>query len=142
MEDWLNDLLENWGRWCRSALHGRGHCRSIEHRYRPEQVQSEGVCASPPDERSALEIERIVVRLPVKQRDLLRYHFARRASVNSIRRKLGIHQGQYEFELSRAATMVKNNLDSEKKQAYKSPQQSNPPSSQDEYSTLAGVVLV
>jgi len=34
---WTQDRLRNWGRWSKSQRI-LGHCRSIEHRYRPERL--------------------------------------------------------------------------------------------------------
>ena len=87
----------------------RRSCRSIEGRYRPEGGERDipVMVVNPLD---AVVIERAMVRMPNRERSLLKSHFVEREPVIDLRRKYSIRFGMYESEIGRAIRMVENTL--------------------------------
>lgn len=108
------DALENWGRWVIEHPK-RSHCRSIEHRYRPN-AKDDDPRRTPKreiDELGASRTERIISNptFPQRERHMLRMHFAF-WWINSSRtcRETGIRFSEYEMFLGRAVRMFENRL--------------------------------
>lgn len=102
------ERLDNWAMWC-IERQPRRSCRSIEGRYRPEGGDRDipVFVVNPLD---AVAIERAMVRMPIRERGLLKAHFVYRETVIDLRRKYAIRFGMYESEIGRAIRMVENTL--------------------------------
>lgn len=141
----LADALDNWVRWARMYGNFRGHCRSIEHMYRPPAVTDAGAATDPVrfiiDVSGAVIIEKNVCQLPKQPRDLIKAHYVRRDKPCLTCRRLGIwygHNGdQYEREVYRACVMLQNRLAKFSGICYKAFNNSIPSSDVD--ATLMGV---
>ena len=119
------DLLENWGRYFIGRADAPGHCRSIEHRYRPISDGAEKECPNrrpEPDMHSAVLIEKTLCNpgFPKKERTLIKWEFlfynrnGHSRHARRICRELGVRYGndgeQYKIEIYRACLMLKNRL--------------------------------
>lgn len=101
------ERLENWARWSRDRWR-RGHCRSIEHRYKSSDVFE---APEPRIEFDSLDGEALhshVCDLPDKQRWVLHLWFVHRAPPGFIRRKLAIRRDGLSHELHKAMRMLRN----------------------------------
>lgn len=103
------DRIENWARWSRDRWR-RGHCVSIEHRYKSSDLYE------PPDPRveydalAGAELHTHVCDLPNRQRWILHLWFVHRAPPGFIRRRLAIRRDGLAHELHRAVRMLRNRL--------------------------------
>lgn len=110
----IQERIENWAVWC-IERQPRRSCRSIEGRYRPEGGDRDipVLVANPLD---AVVIERAMVKMPNRERALLKAHFVerdkdgRRPPVIDLRKRFAIRFGMYESEIWRAIRMVENTL--------------------------------
>lgn len=102
------ERLDNWALWC-IERQPRRSCRSIEGRYRPEGGDRDipVFVVNPLD---AVVIERAMVKMPNRERGLLKAHFVDREPVIELRRKYAIRFGMYESEIGRAIRMVEDVL--------------------------------
>lgn len=106
----LNPEMVNWGHWAVSGNGGRGHCHSLEGRYRPPP------CWNPPDppviidHARAVLIERALVKTPEKHRQALVLWYAYRLSAHGIGRKCGVRIGEIDPFMRTALNMVENLL--------------------------------
>lgn len=104
------ERLDNWAMWC-IERDPRRSCRSIEGRYRPEGGDRDipVMVVNPLD---AVVIERAMVKMPNRERSLLKSHFVEREPVIELRRRFAIRFGMYESEIGRAIRMFENVLKS------------------------------
>lgn len=102
------ERLDNWAYWC-IERDPRRSCRSIEGRYRPEGGDRTlpVIVVNPLD---AVIIERAMVKMPGRERGLLKAHFIEREPVINLRRRFAIRFGMYESEIGRAIRMVEDTL--------------------------------
>lgn len=107
------ERLENWALWC-IERDPRRSCRSIEGRYRPEGGDRDipVMVVNPLD---AVIIERAMVRMPIRERELLKAHFIEREPVINLRRRYSIRFGMYESEIGRSIRTLENVLKTVKK---------------------------
>lgn len=107
----LESLLRNWARWTSDRGYRKKHCYSAEGRYRSPQHWHPPEPRQPEiDLHSAIKVERIIVRLPIKYKILLLGHYVRYSNPRAICRKLAIRPSDYEGTLQMAKLMVRNNL--------------------------------
>lgn len=103
----IQERVENWAVWCIERM-PRHTCRSIEGRWKniaPGEPPS--FIVNPLD---AEIIERAMVKMPIRERALLKAHFVEREPVIDLRRKYSIRFGMYESEIGRAIRMVEDTL--------------------------------
>lgn len=102
------ERLDNWALWC-IERQPRRSCRSIEGRYRPEGGERDipVFVVNPLD---AVVIERAMVKMPIRERALLKAHFVEREPVVELRRRFAIRFGMYESEIGRAIRIVEDTL--------------------------------
>ena len=102
-----NERLENWARWSRDRWR-RGHCRSIEFRYKSPDVFEPPEARVVFDSLAAEAMHSHVCDLPERQRWVLHLWFVHRAPPGFIRRRLAIRRDGLPYELHRAMRMVRN----------------------------------
>lgn len=109
--------LRNWGRWVRDRT-PKGHCRSIEHRFRHPRWRQEQLDEAPPpairpvDPVAAMAVERIMRHVPELHRSLLRLWYVEGASREWICRRLAISlRSDWDDVFARAQSMVDNLLE-------------------------------
>lgn len=101
------ERLDNWAMWC-IERYPRRSCRSIEGRYKPDADRDIPVFVVNP--LDAAVIEKAMVRMPIRDRGLLKAHFVEREPVIDLRRKYAIRFGMYESEIGRSIRMLENTL--------------------------------
>lgn len=106
--------LTEWARWLRSSP-ARGHCASLEHRYRSPQCWDEINPSNPISTLDAAEIEDIVVALPEKYKKLAKYHYVYRMAQHFICRRLRFRHAEYDNEMNSLRFQVQEALDKLKK---------------------------
>lgn len=113
MEKWLDRLLDDWGWWATTRDSSGYRCRSIEGRYRPERVADNQQAPRVVNVQDCLAVERTICNpaFPAQARGLLKGWYVQRHSREKIAGRVGIPRSAFEFELDRAATMLKNRLD-------------------------------
>jgi hypothetical protein len=102
-----HERLENWANWSRDRIR-RGHCRSIEYRYKSSDIWQDSEPRAEWDSLAAEALHSHVCALPDKQRWLLHLHVLHRAQEGYIRRVLAIRRDEMVTELHRAMRMVRN----------------------------------
>lgn len=102
-----HERLENWAAWSRDRLK-RGHCRSIEYRYKSTDVWQDTEPRATWDSLAAEALHSVVCGLPEKSRWLIHLHCLHRAPEGFIRRSLAIRRDDLVSELHRAMRMVRN----------------------------------
>lgn len=102
-----HEQLENWAQWSRDRLR-KGHCRSIEYRYKSTDVWQDKEPAPTWDSLAAERMHSVVCALPEKTRWLLHLHLLHRAPEGYIRRSLGIRRDDLVTEFHKALRMVRN----------------------------------
>jgi len=114
----ITERLHNWCAWYKDRQTQRVTF-SLEGRYKSEEVFDEQKQARPPiDVKDAVRLEAVIVSLPDKQKNIIKYAYLKRIHLkdkpihnfNVLCRKLGINQRDYEEEEKRAHLMVKNML--------------------------------
>lgn len=112
-DDELERQLENWGRWCRE-LPSRGHCESIESRYRsPQHWHDLGAPQAPPrpvDRDAALAVNRAWGAMPQPWKAIIRDWYVFRANPRMTCRRVKIPALGHEDYLHDARLMVRNLL--------------------------------
>lgn len=112
-DDDLERLLDNWGRWCRD-LPSRGHCESIESRYRSPQTWYEPGApqapASPVDREAALAVNRAWGSVPQPWKGVLRDWYVYHANPAMTCRRLKIPRRAHDEYVHDARLMVRNLL--------------------------------
>lgn len=108
--DAMEFRLLNWANWALYGRGGKGHCGSIEHRWRSPQCWYPQEPVIPVDVLDALNVEHCMVRLPAFERRLLKEHYVWRRSARNICRGLAIHKDRFAELLRRARLMVRNLL--------------------------------
>jgi hypothetical protein len=111
--------LENWSRWARSRKVYPGSCRSLESRYRSPQWWEPKELHVSPDVNDALEIERGLIRMPERNRNILVYAYLKKGydfdafcSKNRIRgSKEASKSQQFEIDQRLSEIMLKNVVD-------------------------------
>src|SRR5258706_6330331 len=83
----IHNLLINWGRWAISHA-SRGHCASIEHRYRSPQCWNDPQPKTEHDEQLAFLIEQSMRIVPKLSRKLLKLKYVVRCDKEFIARRL------------------------------------------------------
>lgn len=120
------DLLVNWAKWARGKYlptHFHVECGSLESDYLPDAGEvlddtsdrlSKALAATPErfSDRLAVQIEVIVMNLPVKSRDALRLHYViwRAMPIKQKRRILGVTEDGYNVLVYDSGLMVRNIL--------------------------------
>lgn len=104
-----HEQLENWANWSRDRLR-KGHCRSIEYRYKSTDVWQDNEPRAEWDSLAAERMHPVVCALPEKSRWLIHLHVLHRAPEGYIRRVLGIRRDDMVTELHRAMRMVRNTM--------------------------------
>ncbi len=103
----IDRMLQNWGRWVRDSKQSASRCRSIEHRYRPDE---EGVrpMTGVVDALDAALVEGVMRFLPVKDRALLVGHYVDWSFWQPLARILGMRMQREYFDaaLRKAALMA------------------------------------
>lgn len=94
-----------------------GHCRSIEHRYKPEELRGdEEEDRRAPDRvvnlHTATTVERVITSpiFPMFNRQFLKAHYLWRARPEAICRHLAVRFRDYEFEWYTSVLIVRNRL--------------------------------
>jgi hypothetical protein len=107
-----HEMLRDWGVYVRMTV-TRGHCSSIEYRYRPERVtdgeEEERRTPQRSIDQVAARLVESVVCAPTFPRDdhwLLREHYVNRARSESICRVMGILFRDYDDRLASAVLIV------------------------------------
>jgi hypothetical protein len=102
----------------------QGHCRSIEHRYRPEKLREgeEEERRAPRreiDPEKANMIERIVCApsFPRFNREFLKAHYIHGLAKQAVCRRLGIRFRDFDFEWYRSVLITRNRLQILKRRA-------------------------
>ena len=112
-DDELERQLENWGRWCRE-LPSRGHCESIESRYRSPQhwhdLGAPQAPARPVDRDAALNVNRAWGVTPQPWKAVLRDWYVFRANPKMACRRVKIPFVAHDDYLRDARLMVRNLL--------------------------------
>lgn len=103
----FEERLENWALWATLGANSepRGHCRSIEHRYKPEDVTPERVYRREPDERDAVKVEQEWRKLNPLQRKALRFQWVQRFGY--LRKNHIMGEGEYLRRLSIALNIAR-----------------------------------
>jgi hypothetical protein len=70
--------LENWSRWARTRKTYPGSCRSLESRYRSPQWWEPKEIYVAPDVNDAIEVERGLIRMPERNRNILVYAYLKK----------------------------------------------------------------
>lgn len=112
----LHERIINWAHWVRDRTY-RGHCRSIEYRYEPERIadnderRAEQI-STPTDIRDAILIERTLAApaFPLRSREIIKWHYVKRARPEACCRVLGIRFRAYGEEIGKAVRMLGNRL--------------------------------
>lgn len=102
------ERLDNWALWC-IERDPRRSCRSLEGRYRPEGGDRD-IPVMAINSLDAVIIERAMVKMPNRERELLKAHFIAREPVINLRRRYSIRFGMYESEIGRSIRMLENTL--------------------------------
>lgn len=110
MTDWIDLAIENWARWHRQSLRwGRGHCLSVEHRWRsPQPWDAPPVTGlGRPSELAAKAVEEAWKTLPFKTKMILKQWYVLRLSMWEIGRNLRkkgypVQTRYWDIELQRA----------------------------------------
>lgn len=112
-DDELERQLENWGKWSRE-LPERGHCMSIESRYRsPQHWFDLGAPQAPPspvDRDAALAVNRAWGAMPQPWKGVLRDWYVYAANPKMTCRRVKIPFRAHEDYLVDARLMVRNLL--------------------------------
>ena len=107
----IESLLQNWGAWLRSGTNAKGHCFSIEGRYRSPQcwypVQPREPEANVHD---AFRIERVMPHVPRQHWKALKFHYVYRMEPRLACKRLAIRYAAWDSFLNDARAMVANNL--------------------------------
>lgn len=103
------DRIENWGRWSKDRLK-RGHCQSIEHKYKSTDAWQDTEPQVVWDALDAEELHSVVCGLPERYRWLLHLLVLHKAPDGYVRRVLGIRRDDLVSEYHRAIRMVRNVL--------------------------------
>lgn len=123
-DETLEELLKNWARWCRGSIIPCGEAiGSLEGGYEASGEEAQEARRqpkdTPPRDYDGLLVERMVIRMPKLERDVLRveYVFMPRRKVETLdqlmerrRRRLKMPRWQYEEAVRRARNMVANLL--------------------------------
>lgn len=105
--------IDNWRRWLIGGGGGGGGCQSIEGRYRSTDVFEGKTPRIEINILEAVEIEKIVRKLPKKNKAALKAYHIQRLPTNAMRRKLG--ERDIGCLMRNSWEMVKNNLDKRRK---------------------------
>ena len=107
---YVETLLTEWGRWAKDSK-PRGHCMSIEHRYKPElgEVWEQEDHSPAPNVMIVLRVERQIVALPRKLKGTLVIEFCQRPFSRTCR-QYGIYQPDYRVLLDKAKNIMRNRL--------------------------------
>jgi DNA-directed RNA polymerase specialized sigma24 family protein len=107
----LEYLLKNWGAWLRSGTTAKGHCFSIEGRYRSPQCWYPAQPREPEaNVHDAFEIERVMPNVLPKHRRALKFHYVFRMEPRLACKRLAIRYAAWDSFLNDARTMVVINL--------------------------------
>lgn len=96
----LKARIENWARYVRQSETNKGHCYSIEHRYRSPQWGHWD--SAPPEIRGEIDIldahtiEDALKQLDGKQRRLVKLHYVYRFNEKRVAHKLRIQQTEFD----------------------------------------------
>lgn len=112
----VRERLDNWATHYKDRVAQRV-TMSLEGRYKGEHSET-NIIASLVDVNDAIVLEKAIISLPEKQRNIIKYAYLKRISIkdkpytnfNVVCRKLGINQRDYEQEDKKAHYMVKNIL--------------------------------
>jgi hypothetical protein len=102
-----HERLMNWAAWSKDRIR-KGHCRSIEYRYKSSDVWQDTEPRIEWDSLAAEALHSHVCALPEKHRWLLNLHCVHRAPEGYIRRVLVIGRDDLVYEFQRAMRMVRN----------------------------------
>jgi hypothetical protein len=125
--DYLHARLKNWASWAKVRKFP-SHCRSIEHRFRPEagEVWEPAPVRISVDLLDAYDVERAWSRLQDKQKMALKAHYFLApvapkdgsslkavwgAFITRVSRALGIQRSGYSLAVYRAARLLEGELD-------------------------------
>jgi hypothetical protein len=118
----LEELLSNWARWCHGRLVSSQHVvAELDYEAQGEEAQEARRQPNPvpPRDFDGLMVERMVIRLPVRERSVIQMDYVkcrrRRYEttdqwIDRKRRKLRMPRWQYEDSLRLAKQMVANLL--------------------------------
>jgi hypothetical protein len=118
----VEELLQNWARWCHGRVTSSQHVTAaLDYEAQGEEAQEARRTPTPPPPRDfdGLMIERIVIRLPARERAVLQMDYVKCPRrkyetsdqwVDRKRRKLKMPRWQYEESLRLARQMVANLL--------------------------------
>jgi hypothetical protein len=118
----VEELLQNWARWCHGRIVSSQHVvAELPYEAQGEEAQEARRTPNPPAPRDfdGLMVERMVLRLPVRERSVLQMDYVkcRRRKYETTdqwtdrkRRKLKMARWQYEESLRLARQMVANLL--------------------------------
>jgi DNA-directed RNA polymerase specialized sigma24 family protein len=105
----IEEVLSNWARWSRTKR-GKGHCASIEHRFRtPNHFY-------PPSPNpainllAALAVEREMQQMPRDHQRAIIMHYVDQSTSTYICRKLAIRHVDWSRFLADAVCMISNRL--------------------------------
>lgn len=104
--------MENWRRWVigRTTRHSR--CQSLESRYRSTDVFEGNQVRIQINILEAVEVEKIICKLPEKNKAAIKAHHIKRMPLNVMRRKLG--ERDIGCLMRNSWLMIKNMLDKSK----------------------------
>lgn len=114
ISEYIYHEIVNWARWCTEKPH-LNHCKSLEHRYRPESDLGKELRATIQLRTlDAAKIETVISTpsFPTKQRSIIINNYVHRFPHQKTCRILGISFKHYDYELERAVTILENRLNS------------------------------
>jgi hypothetical protein len=111
--------LENWSRWARTRKVYPGSCRSLESRYRSPQWWEPRELHVSPDINDALAIEKGLIRMPERNRNILVYAYLKNGydfdlfcSKHKIRGSREVTKSQqFEIDQRTSENMLRNIVD-------------------------------
>jgi hypothetical protein len=111
--------LENWSRWARTRKVYPGSCRSLESRYRSPQWWEPRDLHVSPDINDALAIEKGLIRMPERNRNILVYAYLKKGydfdlfcSKHKIRGSREVTKSQqFEIDQRTSENMLRNIVD-------------------------------
>lgn len=104
--------MENWRRWLTARSSGRGSCQSIEGRYQSTDVFEGKQARIEINILEAVEIEKIIRKLPKKNKAAIKAYHIQRLPNHIMRRKLG--ERDIGCLMRNSWFMIKNLLDKRK----------------------------